>query len=234
MGALIALLILLCWTAHLFYVLPNGALTWQTPISYCHIALQGYLSTGLFITAHDAMHGSVSKTRWLNHTMGFVACFLFAAMWYPQLRKNHYRHHAEPASENDPDFYVGSQNFWLWLGAFLTRYATWQQLVIMATLYNVMERVFLIPESRIWMFWMIPSFLGALQLFYFGTYRPHKLPLTAEMLPHNARTLRKNHVWAMLSCYFFGYHWEHHHSPSTPWWELWKEKEKLTATKKVA
>jgi beta-carotene/zeaxanthin 4-ketolase len=39
----------------------------------------------------------------------------------------------------------------------------------------------------------------------------------------------------MTSCYFFGYHWEHHHSPATPWWELWKVKETLVdGAKKVA
>jgi beta-carotene ketolase (CrtW type) len=28
----------------------------------------------------------------------------------------------------------------------------------------------------------------------------------------------------MLSCYFFGYHYEHHESPQTPWWKLYQIK----------
>jgi beta-carotene ketolase (CrtW type) len=32
-----------------------------------------------------------------------------------------------------------------------------------------------------------------------------------------------------LSCYFFGYHFEHHDSPGTPWWRLWRVKEKQAA-----
>ncbi len=53
---------------------------------------------------------------------------------------------------------------------------------------------------------------------------PHKYPHTNEMMPHNSRTLHKNHLWAMVSCYFFGYHWEHHQDPSVAWWQLWKTK----------
>ncbi|MBW6460683.1 MAG: fatty acid desaturase [Bacteroidales bacterium] len=54
----------------------------------------------------------------------------------------------------------------------------------------------------------------------FRTSRPH----TEEMQPHNARTLRKNHLWAMLSCYFFGYHNEHHMTPRIPCWQLYQSK----------
>jgi beta-carotene ketolase (CrtW type) len=28
----------------------------------------------------------------------------------------------------------------------------------------------------------------------------------------------------MISCYFFGYHFEHHESPQTPWWRLYQSK----------
>lgn len=69
-----------------------------------------------------------------------------------------------------------------------------------------------------------PPVLASLQLFTFGTYLPHRRPTTEAMAPHHARTQEPNHPWAMLSCYFFGYHWEHHQSPSTPWWRLWRVK----------
>ncbi len=224
MGTVIGISIIVLWLSHLIYLF-SSSLSWTTPESYLHLAVQGYLTTGLFITAHDAMHGSVSRVRWLNHAIGCVACWLFGAMSYRRLLKNHRLHHAAPTTDSDPDFYVASQNFWRWLGAFLWRYATVPQILTMAALYNVFERVFFVPESRIWLFWMLPCFWGMLQLFYFGTYQPHKPPFTAEMQPHAARTLKKNHLWAMLSCYFFGYHWEHHHSPTTPWWQLWAIKE---------
>lgn len=226
MGVAIALSIILLWLLHLAYLF-TSSLSWETPESYLHLALQGYLTTGLFITAHDAMHGAVSRIRWLNHAIGAVACWLFGAMSYHRLLKNHALHHAYPASDRDPDFCIASQNFWRWLAAFLFRYATVPQVLTMAALYNLFEHLWYIPESRIWLFWMLPCFWGILQLFYFGTYLPHRPPFLSSMQPYFARSLRRNHLWAMLSCYFFGYHWEHHHSPSTPWWRLWAVKDAL-------
>jgi beta-carotene ketolase (CrtW type) len=44
------------------------------------------------------------------------------------------------------------------------------------------------------------------------------------MRPHNSRTQPNNHLLAMLSCYFFGYHFEHHAYPRTPWWRLYQRK----------
>jgi beta-carotene/zeaxanthin 4-ketolase len=224
MGLFIGVAIVLSWLMHLTFCLMNDALTWQTPKSAFHILLQGYLSTGLFITAHDAMHGSVSKRRWLNHSLGYVSSFLFAGLSYQRLRAGHVAHHKHPVSETDPDFNA-SQNFWIWFGSFIWRYKTWSQLAVMAALYNLFQHAGHIPEARIWMFWMIPSLLGSLQLFYFGTYLPHRLPHDDLSNPHQARSQRKNHFRAMLSCYFFGYHWEHHHSPATPWWKLWELKD---------
>jgi beta-carotene ketolase (CrtW type) len=41
---------------------------------------------------------------------------------------------------------------------------------------------------------------------------------------HQSATLKKNHFLAFITCYFFGYHFEHHDSPGTPWWKLWQLK----------
>ncbi|GAB4146279.1 MAG: hypothetical protein Fur0015_12970 [Ignavibacteriales bacterium] len=92
----------------------------------------------------------------------------------------------------------------------------------MAIVFNVLKIWF--AEINIWFFLVIPSFLGSLQLFYFGTYLPHKFPHSEQMKPHNARTQKKNHLLAMLSCYFFGYHFEHHENPGIPWWKLYETK----------
>ena len=222
MGLIIALLILILWFSHLLYSLlyVNPALS--DPLFYLHILLQGYLYTGLFITAHDAMHGSISRNKFLNNMIGRTASFLFAGLSYKQLLKNHIAHHSNPGEDKDPDFYSKSQNFFIWWFVFMKRYTTITQLIIMAALFNVLKIWFV--ESAIFSFWVIPAFLGTLQLFYFGTYIPHKYPHTGKMKPHNARTLKKNHLWGMLTCYFFGYHFEHHDSPRTPWWQLYKLK----------
>lgn len=222
MGIVFAILIIGVWFTHLYYVLTSVDVTFTSPLFYFHLLLQAYLYTGLFITAHDAMHKTVSRNKYINKIIGYAAAFLFAGMSYNRLIKNHFDHHRYPGTEKDPDFNVNSQNFFIWWGTFMVRYTTIPQLIVMAAAYNVLK--IWIPEINLWFFWVIPAFLGTLQLFYFGTYLPHKYPHEHSMDPHNARTQKKNHLWAMLSCYFFGYHFEHHDSPRTPWWKLYQIK----------
>lgn len=225
MGILIAALIIFLWGSHLAYILLNVEVSFSSVSTYIHIIIQGYLYTGLFITAHDAMHGTVApKNKAINNLIGYLASFLFAGMSYKRLLENHKLHHKYPGTEKDPDFNVKSQNFFIWWGSFLLRYTTIPQLIVMAVVFNVFKLAFGINESNIILFWVVPAFLGTFQLFFFGTFLPHRLPHNELMEPHKSRSLKKNHFIAMISCYFFGYHFEHHHSPGTPWWQLYKSK----------
>ncbi len=226
MGVIIAISIIFFWAGHLFYMLNFVAVDFSSPLFYLHIIIQTYLFTGLFITSHDSMHRTVSGKKWLNNWIGFLSLVLYAGMWYPRLLKNHKLHHQKPGTETDPDFNVSSQNFWVWWFSFMLRYITLVQLIIMAVFYNILKIWF--GDLQLWIMWIAPAILSTLQLFYFGTYLPHRLPHKEDMQPHKARTQKKNHVWAMLSCYFFGYHFEHHESPGTPWWQLYKTKSPTT------
>lgn len=188
MGILIATFIILFWLGHCAYMLL--LLEWN-PLSigmWLHVAVQIYVSVGLFITAHDAMHGTVSAHKSVNNTLGWIACFLFAGMSYKRLIKNHMAHHIYPGTDKDPDYDM-SQHFVIWFLRFMIRYTTIPQLIVMGVLFNLLK--FIAPEIKIWIFWVLPSMLGALQLFTFGTYIPHRTPHTHEMEPHNARTLKK-------------------------------------------
>lgn len=222
MGSIIAIFIIIIWAAHLTYSLTNVQVNFSNPFFYLHIILQTYLYTGLFITGHDAMHGVISQNKIVNKTFGWISSLLFAGLSYNKLIKNHFKHHKNPGTQDDPDFNINSQNFFMWWGVFLLRYATMLQLLIMAVLFNLLKIWFY--QTSIIFFWVIPAFLGTIQLFFFGTYLPHKKPHSESMQPHNSRTQKKNHLWAMLSCYFFGYHHEHHESPATPWWKLYQMK----------
>lgn len=222
MGVLISILIISAWGSHLYYILSSVEINFSNPIFYFHILLQGYLYTGLFITAHDAMHKTVSRIRIINKVIGYVSAFLFAGMSYGRLIKNHMKHHKYAGSENDPDFSTKSGNFFVWWLTFMYRYTTISQLIVMGIIFNLLNLQF--DQISLWFFWIIPAFMGTLQLFYFGTYLPHRKPHSHEMEPHKARTQKKNHLWAMLSCYFFGYHFEHHEYPHVPWWQLYKVK----------
>ncbi len=222
MGILIALIIIFTWFFHLSYMFVYLEPSFTSVTFYIHILLQVYLYTGLFITAHDSMHRTVSKNKTINKLVGQISTFLYAGLSYNRLIKNHFKHHKTPGSENDPDYNIKSQNFFIWWGSFMIRYATIWQLLIMAAAFNILK--IYVPEINLWFFWVIPAILSSMQLFYFGTYLPHKQPHTHEMEPHKARTQKKNHLWAMISCYFFGYHFEHHESPQTPWWRLYQSK----------
>jgi beta-carotene ketolase (CrtW type) len=226
MGLFLALLIMGLWVGHLAYILTGVEVAWNNPWMYLHMLIQAYLYTGLFITGHDAMHQTVSKNKRINQAIGTAAVFLFAGMSYQRLIKNHWDHHRYPATEKDPDFYVKSQNFFAWWFMFMVRYTTLWQLIAMAIIFNVLKYLAGIAVPSLVVFWIIPAFLGTFQLFYFGTFIPHRKPHTEAMGKHRARTLKRNHLWAMLSCYFFGYHNEHHLYPGLPWWKLYQVKNK--------
>ena len=225
MGLLIALIVIFTWLGHLVWLLGFSEMSLSSPMIVVHIAFQTYLCTGLFITAHDAMHGLVSHNHQVNKAIGHVATLLFAALSYTRLLKKHKLHHRFPGEAGDPDFCTTSQNFWRWWFSFMKNYITWWQIALMAVAYNILH-IWFNPLNLI-LFWILPAILSTLQLFYFGTYLPHRLPHTQTMMPHHARSQKGPHWWAMLSCYFFGYHFEHHQFPHTPWWKLYQVKTSL-------
>jgi beta-carotene/zeaxanthin 4-ketolase len=224
-GVVLALAVMGAWAGHLAWLLVGPGMAWGSPLPWVHVVLQTWLSTGLFITGHDAMHGTVSLDRRVNTAVGTLACFLFAGLSYRRLVVNHRAHHDDPTGEHDPDFAARGRAFWPWFVRFMVRYTTWTQIAVMALKFNVLHHGLGVSQARLLGFWVLPSLLASVQLFYFGTYLPHRRPETPEMAPHHARSLPRNHLWALLSCFFFGYHWEHHASPGTPWWRLWRVKD---------
>ena len=222
MGIVYALIILVSWGVHLVYMLLNQPVEVSDPWFWLHFLVQTWLFTGLFITAHDAMHGLISKNRFVNTTLGTIGSLFYAGLWYSKLRQKHYLHHLYPGTSQDPDYSRGSQNFFVWWYRFMIQYITIWQFLIMAVLFNI--GLIWFSEMQLIILWIIPSVLSTFQLFYFGTYVPHRLPHTQEMGLHKARSQRNNHLIALFSCYFFGYHWEHHDSPGTPWWQLYRIK----------
>jgi beta-carotene/zeaxanthin 4-ketolase len=226
MGVFFAILIISVWLGHLLWILLFAAVDFQSPPFYVHILVQTWLFTGLFITAHDAMHGSVSRNRRVNNFFGHLATSLYAFLSYRRLTKKHYQHHLHPATEKDPDFSPHSNNFFLWWFRFMKNYIVWWQILLMAVTFNILLIWF--NEVRVLVFWVLPSVLSTFQLFFFGTWIPHRRPFTEKMEPHYSRSFIRNHTAALLSCFFFGYHWEHHQSPVTPWWRLYRLKDSKT------
>ena len=218
-GFVVGLIMILLWGISLFLLL-----TWDfgnfTPLVLLGIVIQTHLYTGIFITAHDAMHGSVSKNRKLNDLMGWATSLLFAFNFYDRLLKKHHEHHRFVATENDPDYHE-SGSFWVWYWSFIKKYTTLKQLVLMTISLQILRFIF--PLENLLLFWILPGILSTFQLFYFGTYIPHKNG-HEHGNKHKSDSLEKNHLLAFITCYFFGYHFEHHDSPGVPWWRLWQTK----------
>ncbi|MDF9796870.1 beta-carotene ketolase (CrtW type) [Catalinimonas alkaloidigena] len=219
-GVFISLSIIFMWFISLFCLLHFFEVSWKNPFTYLFMLIQAHLYTGLFITAHDAMHGAVSKHKKVNDTLGKIAAGMFAFNSYRKLFPKHHLHHRFVATEKDPDYHKG--NFLSWYIKFALEYVSLWQILLMAATYELLLLAF--PKPNVILFYILPSILATLQLFYFGTYLPHR---GIKNNKHHSSTQAKNHVWAFVSCYFFGYHYEHHNAPGVPWWRLYKEKEKM-------
>ncbi|EPR69693.1 Beta-carotene ketolase [Cyclobacterium qasimii M12-11B] len=121
---------------------------------------------------------------------------LFSFNFYWKLFPNHHKHHNHVATDGDPDFH-SSGKFLPWYLSFILNYLNIWQFLLMAVTFNLLKLVF--PVPNLVLFWMLPAILSTLQLFYFGTYLPHK---GMHSNKHHSGTLKKNHLWAFLSCYF--------------------------------
>ena len=221
-GLFIAVAIFILWITSLVFLL-GSEIVFQRPVLIVPAVLwQTFLYTGLFITAHDAMHSSIVQGNLrINDMAGTIAVAVYALFSFKNLRTKHYRHHRAPASETDPDYHDGRhKSFFLWYVHFMKNYITLRQLIGMAILFNVLKYGFAIPTLNLILFWVLPALLSTLQLFYFGTYLPHREPEGGYDNRHRARSNDFGLFWSFVSCYHFGYHLEHHEHPATPWWRL--------------
>lgn len=223
-GIVPAVLIIGAWVASLVGLLGcttlDGVedLAWAIPA----VGWMTFLSTGLFITAHDAMHGTVSPgSKPTNDILGTVAVALYALFSYRKLVRKHGEHHDHPGQPgDDPDYHDGEhRGFIRWYLHFALGYVGWLQIVGMAIVFNILSHVVGIPEPNLLAFWVAPALLSTLQLFYFGTYLPHREPHAAGD-PHKARSNEYPPWLSFLTCYHFGYHHEHHEQPWVAWWRL--------------
>lgn len=178
-----------------------------------------WLSVGLFIIAHDAMHGSILP-GWprVNAAIGTVALLLFAGFSFRRMIVQHMRHHRHPGSDADPDFARAGPAGWY--VRFVRRYFGWREFWVLGTA-TILYAVLLEQRWPYVLFWAVPSILASIQLFWFGTYLPHRTDADGFADHHNARSPRMSDIGSVLSCYHFGgYHHEHHLYPGLPWWRL--------------
>jgi beta-carotene ketolase (CrtW type) len=221
-GTVIAATVMVSWFVCLILLLTSDLSTLHPLLIAGGVFLQTFLYTGLFITAHDAMHGTIApKHKKLNHFLGTVCVILYALFSFEKLRTEHRKHHAHPADADDPDFHDGEHDgFWSWYLHFMKNYVTWKQILGMAVALNVMLHIFDISLANLLVFWIAPSLASTLQLFYFGTYLPHRQPEKGYSDHHRSSSNDYSTLISFVTCYHFGYHWEHHEFPGVPWWQL--------------
>lgn len=221
-GLFIAIVIVSTWVVSLSLLLSLDISKLKLWMLSPVILWQTFLYTGLFITSHDAMHGVVfPQNTKINHFIGILTLSLYGLLPYKKLLKKHRLHHHNPATQIDPDFHDGKhQNFFAWYFHFMKGYWSWGQIIALSTIYNFANHILYMPSDNLTYFWVIPSLLSSLQLFYFGTFLPHSEPREGYIQPHCAQTISRPIWWSFITCYHFGYHEEHHEYPHLSWWQL--------------
>lgn len=221
-GLLIASVIITLWATSLVFLLcldiSHMPVIGRLPL----VAWQIFLYTGLFITAHDAMHGAILPHHpRINHWVGTLAVRLYGLFSYQKLLKKHWEHHRAPATEIDPDFHDGQhKNFFAWYFHFMKGYWSWTQLLGLMAVFNLIKFGLHVPEPNLIWFWAVPSVLSSVQLFFFGTFLTHREPKGGYNHPHRSQTTNYPAWLSFITCYHFGYHQEHHEHPDVPWWRL--------------
>ncbi|WP_296165923.1 fatty acid desaturase [uncultured Brevundimonas sp.] len=224
-GLSLAGLIVSGWVALHVWGIFFQPLTWPAVIAVPLLILtQSWLGAGMFIVAHDAMHGSLAPGRpRLNAAIGQVCVGAYAAFSFRRLNVCHHQHHRSPGSADDPDFHAGEPvRFGPWFYRFFTRYFGWREFGIVTAVLIAYLFAFGASPLNVALFWGLPAILSALQLFVFGTWLPHRHEASGAAFAdhHNARTVPMPWLASLLTCFHFGMHHEHHLSPNTPWWRL--------------
>ena len=192
------------------------------PLAVVVMLIQAWLSTGLFIVAHDCMHGSLAPGRSRVNTAVGTACLAaYAGLSYAALLPKHHAHHAAPGTDGDPDFHAAAPRHALpWFVSFFRNYYTHGQ-ILRITVAAVIYMLAGASLVNIVAFWAMPALLALAQLFLFGTFLPHRHGESAFADAHNARSSALPPLASLITCFHFGaYHHEHHLNPGTPWWRL--------------
>ena len=193
-GLALALAIAGSWLGLHAYGMFVFELTWSNwPVALMMAMVQCWLSVGVFIVCHDAMHGSlVPGHPRINGAIGAVLLALYAGFAWKQMRDAHFVHHKLSGHAGDPDFDEHHpDDFLRWYGTFFRRYFGWRSILYVHTVVGIYWLVIGIPMVQIVLLYGLPALGSSLQLFYFGTFRPHchraALGLAGQAEPEPAR-----------------------------------------------
>ena len=130
----------------------------------------------MFIIALDTMHSSLvpGQIR-VNAVIGAFPLFIYAGFGWRKLRDAHFAHHLHVGTTADPDFNADNfRNFWPWYRLFFKRYFGWWSMAYVWTIVLGYFIVFDAPMENVVLLYGLPAIASSIQLFYFGTYLPHR------------------------------------------------------------
>jgi len=214
------------WLASLAFALRIEVTYGSVPLVVLLILVRTFLHTGLFIIAHDSAHGTLyPPDRGWNDRIGAVIIGVYALLPYDKFVQCHGLHHRIPGRVGDPDYHDGQHTHPLrWYAKFMQGYLDDRQrlqvFIWFTVIFHAVRFGAQIAAVNILLFWVLPILLSSLQLFFFGTYLPHRQPQTGYTNRHHARSSYLPEWLSFLTCYHFGYHWEHHEYPHLPWFAL--------------
>jgi beta-carotene ketolase (CrtW type) len=220
--------IVLAWLGSWALLLPSTLSHLSATLVAVGVVLRTLLQTGLFIVAHDAMHGTLWPERPnANRRIGQLALLLYAALPYGRCHHNHGLHHRHAGTTLDPDHHgEGRPAVWWWFGRFMSAYLSPAQLTALVLSWLALAALAATrsssPFANVVLYGALPTLLSSMQLFLVGTFLPHRADPapSAREGRHQPRSLEWPCWLSLLSCYHFGYHWEHHAHPHLAWHEL--------------
>ena len=225
-GLVLAAGILLGWLGSWMVLLPTSLSQLPLALVVFAVLARTWLHTGLFIVAHDAMHGTLwPDGEGANRRVGELALLLYAALPYGRCRANHLLHHSHAGGSGDPDHHgEGAGSALSWYRGFMAAYLSAGQLTALVLCWLVLAGVGSVlsssPVANVVLYGVLPVLLSSLQLFLVGTYLPHREGAVGPSGEHVPRSLDLPGWLSLLACFHFGYHWEHHAYPELAWHAL--------------
>ncbi|MBZ4421015.1 fatty acid desaturase [Myxococcus sp. RHSTA-1-4] len=196
---------------------------------------------GISLFTHEAVHGGLSRWRWLNH-LGGAACALPVLQNYAAYKVLHLRHHRDLGGGHDPDHYANyTGRRWLemlmhigrlLLGypAYITmipilgwRHGTssdrrWIELEVALLAVGAALAVAFVPGHVLLHAWVIPMLIINTLVNIRGMSQHTFLPESNHPV-RGSRTILSNPVTRFFMCNE-NYHLEHHLYPRVPWYNL--------------
>ena len=221
--------IVMGWVGSWLLLLPTSLDKLPPTLVIAAVLLRTLMQTGLFIVAHDAMHGTLWPSRPENNRrIGAFALFLYAALPYDHCRHNHLLHHRHAGTSLDPDHHAaGHGSLWAWYVKFMAAYLSPRQLTLLVAswliLFGLSVPFTSSPVANAVVYGILPVLLSSAQLFLVGTFLPHgncQMSVDGASGAHQPRSLDLPGWLSLLACFHFGYHLEHHTFPSLAWHEL--------------